>query len=84
MYQLYPFLVEACINFKIHAGELVAKHEGKFVCLTLGSGKQFVVTQEMETVSLADGYRIEHRNGAYYCLKGDETGKLTSSCSFVN
>lgn len=33
----------------------------------------FAITSEKEVV-LADDYRIQKRDGKYYCLKGDQTG----------
>ena len=45
--------------------------------------EKFSITPDMEQLCLAEDYRIQKRDGKYYCLKGDQTGKFsfTNVCS---
>lgn len=38
--------------------------------------EKFSITPDMEQLCLAEDYRIQKRDGKYYCLKGDQTGKF--------
>ena len=61
MLEYYPTLVEAAVEFRVHSRKLMAQYNSKYIyeVLKLGVDTIYVIQPEHETISLANGYRIE-------------------------
>ena len=73
--EYYPTLVEHTIYFKVYSKKIIAEYKSKARCLMFIDEK-FSITPDSEQLCLAEDYRIQKRDGKYYCLKGDQTGKF--------
>jgi len=57
----YPTLLEACIEFRVFHKKFIQKRDKK----------PFVLTPELETIPMSQGYRIVKENGKYWALFED-------------
>eukprot|EP00347_Sterkiella_histriomuscorum_P005824 403355130 len=63
MVEIYPLIVESAIEVKVESRHVMARRQNK----------QAIITPQVETTDIAEGYRIVKQDGQYFCLHGNQT-----------
>ena len=71
MLSYYPLLIESAIDFKIESRKILAARNSKYreISLFLFVDEEAVISEDVETCTLAAGYSIVKHNNQFYCLK---------------